>query len=166
MSSLAIPSTSELAETITSIFSASIDAASTATGLPLAAKSPETDKALPTVGPIPLAAFIPMCFFTPFVIGFTLWLLYIYTIKRWKEKKKITPTETQGKGPQVDLGRDVEMQVESFINAPPLVKPKARRKKDSLSLEPVQEEGIGILPPEFNRTDSALRWNQFHFNAL
>ena len=163
---MARPIPSEIAYTITRTFTDSVTATSTPTDLPTDAPSPEIEKLPPTIGPIPLAAFIPMCFFAPFFIGLTLWLIYRYTIKRWSNRRVLL-RETRVKEPRADLNRDVEMQVERFVNAPPPVRTKVRRDRRTLSLESLSEENSSASSPERNRP-SPLRqeWSQFHFNAL
>ncbi|KAK7178558.1 hypothetical protein DPSP01_014030 [Paraphaeosphaeria sporulosa] len=89
---------------------------------------PTEEDLLPTIGPIPLAAFIAMCLFAPFFVSSTIWLFYINTIKRCKERKRIK-AEAEVKAPEADVLRDVEMQASGFVQTPAPAKTK-RRKED------------------------------------
>ncbi|KAF2451003.1 hypothetical protein P171DRAFT_150808 [Karstenula rhodostoma CBS 690.94] len=94
----------------------------------MATQVPTQEDLTPTIGPIPLAAFIAMCFFAPFLVSFTIWLFYKYTIKRCKDRKRMEE-EAETKGPEADLSRDVEMQVAGFVQAPAPAKTKIRKEE-------------------------------------
>lgn len=138
---------------------------STTTELPPAETTPYAEDLSPKVGPIPLAAFIPMCFFAPFFISSTLWLIYTYTIKRFLEKRRIA-SEDKNIDHEVSESRDVEMQVAGFVKAPPSARTKIRKEKGRLVLEPLQEERDSPGPSEPSPVGSPLRqeWKKFNFN--
>lgn len=164
---MAIPIPSDTASTLTSTFTGSSTVISTETNSPPAAQSPIYEKLPPTVGPIPLAALIPMCFFSPFIIGFTIWLLYTYTIKRWKNKRRMQQ-EAKVKDPEVDTRRDVELQVQGFVNAPPPARTRLQRGHRPPNLQSVSEERTTTSLPQPARAVSPLRkeWSEFRFDAL
>jgi hypothetical protein len=95
----------------------------------MAIPGPSEEDLLPTIGPIPLAAFISMCFFAPFFVSFTLWLFYTYTIKRCKTKRRMKE-EGQPTSPEANVSRDVEKQVARFVQAPKPAKTKSKSRSD------------------------------------
>jgi hypothetical protein len=89
---------------------------------------PSEENFLPSIGPIPLAAFISICFFAPFFVSFAMWLFYTYTIKRCKTKRRMKEdAEAETKNPEAYVSRhDVEKQVAGFVQAPKPAKTKTR----------------------------------------
>ncbi|KAF1965818.1 hypothetical protein BU23DRAFT_574572 [Bimuria novae-zelandiae CBS 107.79] len=129
--SLTAPSATISSITFTSIIR---DTATSATiNRPPAATTTIVEKLPPNVGPIPLAAFIPLVFFAPFFIGFTIWVLHTCTIKRCKDKQRAR-REATSKDPAASVSRDVEMQIASFVNAPPLARSRIRKEKGKSGL--------------------------------
>ncbi|KAF1952413.1 hypothetical protein CC80DRAFT_572663, partial [Byssothecium circinans] len=68
-----------------------------------------------TVGPIPLPAFICLIFFGPFFLGFIFWVFYLFTYKRFVDKRQLARQGTQeDQSGKVD---DIENQVQQFIGS-------------------------------------------------
>ena len=65
---------------------------------------------LPTVGGIQLPAFIVLLFFGPFALSFLIFVIYTFTVKRYKDKKQLN------RQAEIEEGRnanpDVEIQVQ------------------------------------------------------
>ncbi|KAJ4353590.1 uncharacterized protein N0V89_005320 [Didymosphaeria variabile] len=136
-------------------------ATSTTTGTAPAETSLTVEKVPPSIGPIPLAAFIPMCFFAPFLISSAIYLFYKYTIKRCNDNRR-KKREPEAKEPEADAHRDVEMQVAGFVQAPAPARTRIRKERRGGELEPVQEKGNSMNMPE--HMGSPLK-SQVHFNA-
>lgn len=63
------------------------------------------------VGLLPIPWLIPMCIFTPCAVGFIIWVVYLYTIKRCKNRKALL---TKDQNQQI-MSEDVEMQVRAVL---------------------------------------------------
>ncbi|KAL5415043.1 hypothetical protein PMIN04_008731 [Paraphaeosphaeria minitans] len=95
---------------------------------------PAEEHPLPTIGPIPLAAFIAMCLFAPFFVSFASWLFYINTIKRCKDHKH-NKIEAEAMEAGLNVSREVEMQALGFVQAPAPAKPTMRKELGNEQLE-------------------------------
>ncbi|KAF2639435.1 hypothetical protein P280DRAFT_480891 [Massarina eburnea CBS 473.64] len=73
-----------------------------------------TDSGLPTVGPIPLAAFICLILFGPFAIGFICWVTYLFTWKRFMNSRQ-RQKDLQAKEAEGGKRQDIEMQVRQLV---------------------------------------------------
>jgi hypothetical protein len=70
-----------------------------------------TFKPDPTVGPIPVAAFVGLIFFGPFFLTFFFWVIYRKTIFRWTKKDPATDPE------KAKLEDSIELKgLKSFFN--------------------------------------------------
>lgn len=71
------------------------------------------------VGPIPLPWFIPICIFVPSLLTMLGYFIYLNTAKKYKDKKQMKAQDEEAAGGQaqeIELSKDVEMQVRSFVD--------------------------------------------------
>ncbi|KAF2848714.1 hypothetical protein T440DRAFT_400779 [Plenodomus tracheiphilus IPT5] len=64
------------------------------------------------IGPIPLPVLIVLAIFVPCFVAFFVWLIYLKTVKRCKDKKALSAEEA---GVEQPVSADVEIQVQSFM---------------------------------------------------
>jgi hypothetical protein len=69
---------------------------------------------------LPVPWLVPICIFSPFFLTFILFILHRYTIKHYRDKKALAKQESG----DIEVGRDVEMQVQKFLKKPEIVRHK------------------------------------------
>lgn len=81
-----------------------------------------TDPSNPTLGPLPLPAFIAICIFAPSFVGVSCWVVYRHTVKKYLDRKRYSAQDVEmarvGAGGEVRVGGDVEKQVREFVDVP------------------------------------------------
>jgi hypothetical protein len=63
------------------------------------------------VGPIQVPLLVPLCLFSPFFLTFIVFVIYRFTVVRYRNRKAALAQE----GEQEVVGKDIEMQVRKFL---------------------------------------------------
>jgi hypothetical protein len=81
-----------------------------------------TNPSNPTIGPIPLPAFIAICIFAPSFVGVSCWVVYRHTIKKYLDRKRYSARDVEmarvDAGGEMKVSEDVEKQVRGFVDVP------------------------------------------------